>query len=338
VGRFGFRIGWTWGLIAALASPPAWAGGWAEGLFAESGHDFGAVPRGVKARHAFVVTNRLAEAVTIVDVRASCGCTSGRASAATVAPGQSAVIEAEMDTRNFVGKKATTLTVTLLSASGRQAEVRLGVNALILSDIVLNPGTIDFGTVPRGQPAQRVLTIDRADAPRWEITRMLSACKAIDASMDEITRTAGLVSYRLTVTLKPDAPAGLIRDEIRVLTNDPESPSFSIPVTAAIQGDLIAAPSALALGRVTSAAGAQGRFLIRSRSSTPFMITTIEGQGDGLRAALDDPGPKATHLLTIAYHPDEGTTRGDLRRTLRVVTDLPGEPPLELPVTLHVDP
>jgi hypothetical protein len=43
-------------------------------------------------------------------------------------------------------------------------------------------------------------------------------------------------------------------------------------------------------------------------------------------------------MLTIAYKPDEGTTRGDLRRVFRVSTDLPGEPPLDLTATLHVAP
>ena len=56
-----------------------------------------------------------------------------------------------MDTRNFVGPKSTILYVTLITASGREAEVGLGVTSHILSDIVLNPGAIDFGTVMRGQ-------------------------------------------------------------------------------------------------------------------------------------------------------------------------------------------
>ena len=80
-------------------------------LFRETGHDFGPVPRGAKLRHPFVLTNRLAEPITILDIRASCGCTTGRAGASTVAPGQTAVVEAEMDTRNFVGPKATALFV-----------------------------------------------------------------------------------------------------------------------------------------------------------------------------------------------------------------------------------
>ena len=32
-------------------------------------------------------------------------------------------------------------------------------------------------------------------------------------------------------------------------------------------------------------------------------------------------------MVTVAYKPEEGTTRGDIRRVFRVQTDLPGEPP-----------
>src|SRR5579864_1528474 len=98
---------------------------WGNALFSEQGHDFGPIARGAIGRHSFVLTNRLDEAITIVDIHASCGCTGGKASATSVAPGQRAFVEAEMDTRNFVGRKETTLFVTIATASGREAEVRL---------------------------------------------------------------------------------------------------------------------------------------------------------------------------------------------------------------------
>src|SRR5438270_1058757 len=146
-----------------------WARGatWTDGLFPQDRHDFGAVPRGVKVKHEFVLVNRLAEPITIVNLRASCGCTTGRANASIVSPGQTAVIEAQMDTRNFVGPKSTVLYVALATPSGREAETGLGVSAQILSDIVLNPGSVDFGTVLRGQSPTRVLTIDRINAEGW---------------------------------------------------------------------------------------------------------------------------------------------------------------------------
>jgi hypothetical protein len=323
-------------LVIGAGAHDAQAGAWTDGLFPENRHDFGMVPRGVIVKHDFRLVNRLAEPITILNLRPSCGCTSGRASTAQVAPGQTATIEAEMDTRNYVGLKATVLYVSLLTASGRAAEVGLGVTSHILSDIVLNPGSIDFGAVARGRTQSQVLTIDRINGADWRVNRMVSASRAINAQLVETKRTGKSVSYSLEVSLKPDAPAGRLRDEIRILSNDPETPSIPILVTASIRGELTAAPSVLTLGQVHSSAGAQGRFVVRA--SRPFAIRSIEGIGDGFSVSRPNGKRQATHIIAVAYKPDEGTTRGDIRRVFRVYTDLPGEAPLDLMATLHVDP
>ena len=90
-------------IVLGLGTGTVQAAGWADSLFSERAHDFGPVPRGAKVKHDFVLTNRLAEPITILNLRPSCGCTSGKASTSTVNPGASAVIEARMDTRNFLG-------------------------------------------------------------------------------------------------------------------------------------------------------------------------------------------------------------------------------------------
>ena len=321
-------IGMGPGLVRAAA--------WTDALFPQNRHDFGPVPRGAKVKHDFLLVNRLAEPITILNLRPSCGCTSGRASASMVGPGQTAVIEAQMDTRNFVGLKSTVLYVALMTAGGREAEAGLGVSAQILSDIVLNPGSIDFGTVLRGQSPTQTLTIDRINGEGWRFERMVSASRALNAQLVETGRKSGAVSYSLTVSLKPDAPAGSLRDEIRLINNDPETPSIPILVTARIRGDLTAAPSILALGQLNSSAGVQGRFIIRG--SRPFTIQAIEGEGDGFSTTATKGARQAVHVVTVAYKPEDGTTRGDIRRVFRVHTDLPGEPPLDLTATLHVDP
>jgi Protein of unknown function (DUF1573) len=323
-------------LLVGMETGVSLAGSWTDSLFPENRYDFGMVPRGVKVKHDFLLVNRLAEPVSILNLRPSCGCTSGRASAAMVAPGETAVIEAEMETRNFVGMKSTVLYVTLVTATGREAEAHLGVTANILSDIVLNPGAIDFGTLVRGGAPTRSMTIDRINAPDWRFVRMVSASRALNAQLVETARSGGTVSYTLSVSLKPDAPAGLMRDEIRLLSNDSEAPSIPILVTAWIRGDLTAAPSVLALGQLHSSAGAQGRFIVRA--SRPFLIRAVDGAGDGFSVAAPEPKRQAIHVVAVAYRPEEGSSRGDIRHQFRVHTDLPGEPPLDLTATLHVDP
>ena len=322
--------------VATWNSAPAQAQNWPDSLFAEKSFDFGPVPRGGIVRHPFVLTNRLNVPVSIVNLRVSCGCTSGTSSASVVQPGQTAVVEAQMDTRNFVGRKSTTLFVSVV-AGNSQSEIGLGVSSLILSDVVLNPGSVDFGVVSRGQTPQQILTIDRVGRPDWRVIKMLSASKSLTASLAETKRNGSEVGYQLTIGLRPDAPAGFLRDEIRLMTNDPETASIPIRIDGQIRGDLTASPTLLTLTPMASSSPAtQGRFIVRS--SKPFAITRVDGQGDGFTLDAGDSTRKPVHVVVLSYDPKAGSTRGDLLKTFRIVTDLAGEPPVDVQATLHIEP
>ena len=334
------QAGWVIVALGGFSSQAAFAENqnWAERMFTESGHNFGPVPRGAVVRHNFKMTNLYNEPLTILDVRASCGCTSGRATATEVNPGQTIDIEAQMDTRNFTGQKATKLTVSFLTPSGKSAEVQLVVVSNILADIVLNPGTIDFGTVGKGQTPKIVMTIERVGAPDWKFEKMVASPKlmqTIQARIDQVERSSSRVVYQLTVSLKPGAPSGYLSDEIRILTNDPSSPNVPVMVTAQIQGAITATPAILNMGRATGNL-ASGRYVVRG--AKPFAIKSIEGAGDGFSISADSTQSKVMHILTIAYNRNEGRMLGDLRRSFRIVTDQADEAPVEVSATLRVDP
>ena len=237
-----------------------------------------------------------------------------------------------MDTRNFVGIKATTLTVTLVTAQGTQGEARLAVRSNILSDIVMNPGAANFGVLSKGQGGQQVISIERLGAPQWKITKMSASPRLgqfITASLQENGRSAEGVNYLLTLQIRPEAPAGSIREEVRLSTNDPETPVVPVLVTAEIRGGLTASPALLTLGQAKATGPAvQGRFLIRG--SRPFTITSIEGSGDGFTATAADSTSKAQHVVTVAFQAGQAPAQGNLKRTFKLVTDLPDEAPLEI--------
>jgi len=322
--------------VVSLAGSSAQAQNWPDTLFTEKSFDFGPVPRGGVVRHPFVLTNRLAVPISIVNLRVSCGCTSGTASASLVQPGQTAIIEAQMDTRNFMGPKSTTLFVAVV-AGNQQTEVGLGVSSLILTDVVLNPGSFDFGMVARGQTPAQVLSIERIGKPDWRITKLVSASKALTATLAETKRTGAEVGYQLTVALRPDAPAGVIRDEIRLMTNNSETASIPLLINGQVRGNLSASPSLVTIGSLAASSPAlQGKVIVRA--SKPFKVTRIDGQGDGFTLAAADATAKPLHVVTLTYNPKVGTSRGDLHKTFRIVTDLAGEPPLDVAATVHVDP
>ena len=271
-------------MIVLAIAEQAQAASWADALFSERGHDFGTVPRGVVVRHPFVLTNKLKETITILDIHASCGCTTGQANATTIEPGKTAVIEARMDTRNFVNRKATTLFVSVATASGNQAEVRLAVASTILSDIVLNPGAVDFGLAVKGKTPTATVTIDRLGSSTWKIERMISNSKVLDFKATKVVetyRSSDRVGYAIHVALRADAPTGAFRDEIRLITNDPETAAIPIIIGGQVLGELSVSPSVLSLGRVAKNGLAQGRFLVRG--AKPFAIAKVEGAGTASR-------------------------------------------------------
>ncbi len=81
--------------------------------FEESVHDFGTIyEKDGDAFHDFVFTNESDSAITIVNVRASCGCTTPSWTKTPVEPGQTGTISVKYSTRNRPGKFTKTITVT----------------------------------------------------------------------------------------------------------------------------------------------------------------------------------------------------------------------------------
>ena len=298
------------------------------------------VPRGVKVKHDFLLVNRLAEPITILNLRPSCGCTSGRANPSMVAPGQTAVIEAEMDTRNFVGLKSTILYVTLMTASGRGRRSPAGSHVAYLERHRDEPRLDRF----RNGHARPVADPGPDDRPDQR-SRMEVRAHGIGQSGDQCSaRRNGADRYVGELfadgQLEARAPAGLVRDEIRLISNDAETPSIPLMVTAWIRGDLTAAPSVLSLGQIHSAAGAQGRFVVRVVATVhdpcdrrgrrrlfdlaPRCEAPADARRDGRLQARrgDDPGRHPPHLPRPhrpARRTAAGLDRHVARRSVRFI-------------------
>jgi hypothetical protein len=325
-------------LFFTLSASSAQAQSWADRMFNELSHNWGPVARGATVRYPFYLTNTLNEPINIVGLRPSCGCTSGASDKSLVQPGERATVEAQMDTTNFVGHKATILFVTLMTSSGKQAEVRLAVSSDIQSDIVLNPGTVDFGYLVAGQEVTRTVRIDRVGMPEWRAVKMSSSVKGIDAKLTELARTSTGVSYELTVGLRKDAPEGVIRNDLFIHTNDPNNPAIPVLMTGQVVGALNVSPKSVNLGNLQakSESPVQGRFVISG--SQPFVVTGVEGADEALELVVAETQPKTLHVLTVQLKPSMFGATGEISRVLKVHTNLPGQPPAEVTVQGKIAP
>ena len=151
-------IGWI--VAVGLSSAQAQDNAWAIKMFEKTSHDFGVVARASDVKYRFKITNLYKPEVHIASVRTTCGCTAATPTTHTLASRGVAYIEVTMDTRKFTRQKDSNLIVTF--DQPLYGEVRLPISAYIRTDVVLDPGGVNFGAVERGQKAEKRITIPYA--------------------------------------------------------------------------------------------------------------------------------------------------------------------------------
>lgn len=289
---------------------------WVKGMFPESAHDFGIVPRGSDAVYDFKFTNKYEEDVHVASVRSSCGCTVPRIKKADLKTYEESAIICEFNTKSFIGTK--TAVVTVVFSKPFYGEMQLNVKGNIRSDIDTDPGMIDFGEVDRGASRSTQVKIAYAGRNNWEITDVRSANQNLGVTIEK-NNLPGKISYLMNVKLKETAPAGEFLDNIILVTNEPQYNLVTIPVRGTINPPLVL-PSRVDLGTIKL--GEQGKSFFLVRSKTPFEIKDIECDND--KFVFKKPtGKKDKHVIPFEFN--SGDKAGALRQNITVRTDLGDE-------------
>jgi hypothetical protein len=222
---------------------------WAEKMFEKTTHDFGVVARGADSSYRLKLKNLYNETVHIAEVRTTCGCSAGKPSQETLQSLEEAYVEITMDTRKFTRRKDSNVIVVFDQPSYQ--EVRIPITAYIRTDVVIDPGSAQFGSIDREQKNERTLKIAYAGREDWKIKEVQTGSKLVDAVVKEASRGGGRVNYDLTVTLSDKVPFGPFRHSITLLTDDENSPKVPLLVEAEVTPDIVVNPSIVALGTMT---------------------------------------------------------------------------------------
>ncbi|HEY3963298.1 MAG TPA: DUF1573 domain-containing protein [Planctomycetaceae bacterium] len=247
---------------------------WAERMFSELNHDFGAVARGADVKYRLKITNNIQQTVHIADVTTSCGCTAARPEKETLGRGESTNVEITMNTVKFEGHKSSS--VTVIFDRPAHAEVRIPIESYIRRDVVLTPGGAQFGSVAKGTSLNRTIGIAYAGRNDWKIRDVICRNPHVQAQVVETQRAAGIVKYDLRIALKDSAPLGPFRDQVILITNDPGSSSIPVLLDGLVEADYSVSPEVVSFG--TLAPGERKTVNVVVRGKRPFKIEKIESQ------------------------------------------------------------
>ena len=310
-------------IVAGLGSTEVWAQGWAVKMFDGTSFDFGMVARGSKVEHRFVLTNLYEEDVHIAAVRSSCGCTTPVVTERTLKTYETSEIVAQFNTRSFLGSKNATITVTF--DKPYYAEVQLHVNGYIRSDVVVHPAAVELGSVESGTTVERRLTIDYAGRDDWRIVEVRSPAPFLETQVIETKRGKGQVSYELLVRLNDDAPAGYIKDQLQLVTNDRKAGAVPIDVEGQIKSAISVSPSSLFMGVVQPGQKVTKQLVVRG--SKPFRILSVKCEDQCFEFITTDEA-KPLHLIPVTF--TAGVAPGKIVQQIRIETDLSGDAAPEL--------
>ena len=318
-------------LLLTLSASSVSAQQWATKMFETTEHDFGTVARGAKIEYRFKFTNSYKEDVHVASVRTSCNCTTPTVTKDLLKTWETGEIVAAFNTASFLGQRSATLTVTIDQPFF--AEVQLHIKGYIRSDIVVTPGEIDFGTVDVGQPAEQKLSITYAGRGDWKLMGVKVANPMLEVELTEKSRMAGQVSYELFARLKKEAPAGYVKEELILMTNDVKAPEFPICVEGLVASELSISPSPLALGNLEPGQKIEKKFVVKGKK--PFRITDIICADERFEFEITDAA-KPMHLVKVFF--TAPLEPGKVTSAIKILTDLNDNAASELTAHAQVIP
>ena len=301
-------LAFVFGWIGLVPTSTAWSQQltWAEKMFEKRSHDFGFVARGSETKYRFKITNLYKQKVHITDVRTTCGCSAGTPTKRSLESLESGYIEVTMDTLKFIRRKDTNLIITF--DAPLYAEVRIPIKAYIRTDVVLDPGAVNFGAIDQGTKSERRVGIAYAGRSDWHIKAVKTANEHIEAKVVETGRGGGLVNYDLLVTLRSSALPGVIRDRLILITDDINGPEVPILVEGRVEADISVTPAVVSLGMLNP--GQVKKFNIVLRGNKPFQILKIECDSedqafkDAFRVRLPKTSNKV-HVVPLSVTPPD---------------------------------
>lgn len=184
------------------------------------------------------IYNRGNATLNISDVQTSCVCTQGYLEKTTLRPGEQTTMRIEVDPYGVHGFESHKV-LSIASNDPVNAKLDIHVLAKIDPEFAIEPETVDFGTVEKGQPAEIELTMRQVGEQPIGLREIITP-NGIESEWSPVPvdqRTEpDKEEYRIRVRLGADAPIGRVPKAL-VIRNELKRPTvaaFRVPVNAVV--------------------------------------------------------------------------------------------------------
>ncbi|HYI11443.1 MAG TPA: DUF1573 domain-containing protein [Thermoanaerobaculia bacterium] len=302
--------------------------------------DFGTVAKGSKLEWAFEVRNTGTTDLEIISAKPTCGCTVADFDK-VIKPGKTGKLSANVDTTNFSGPIAKSVTLETNDANAPTAQVT--ITAIVKPFVDAYPagfvrynmlqGDVEKQTVLLYSEDETPLEIVKVESPQEWISVDVKKAEGADV-MPKIGRV-GQNQYKVDITVGgPDARVGPLAEKVKILTNSKNQPEYSISVSGVVRPTFRVEPTGVNFGEITPADTAATRtVMLRSNNlKTPenFVVTKAESGVAGVTAAVKPTANKGEYEVTLQIAKDAKV--GALDGSVLIQTNDKVKPTVTIPI------
>lgn len=254
--------------------------------------DLGDVKAGQVFTHQVKVTNTSSSAITVHELKASCGCVRPVLEPMTLAAGGTGLLKLDINTLSS-NPGPTTYGVKLRYPEANQLkEQQFIVTGRIIQEIVVTPTAITcYGEKPR---PQLITILDRRATPLRPI-KLERTSPYLNVEWVQPAVADPQPQYALQVSVRDDLPTGRHDHEVVIHTNDSTYPVLRVPITVVkkAKARFVASPYLVTL---TPSVAASRPVTIRDQHGLGVLIDRIEAS-PGLTVTVTSQAAASVGLL-----------------------------------------
>lgn len=303
--------------------------------------DFGVVAKGDKLDWAFLVKNTGNTDLQIISAKPGCGCTVADYDK-VIKAGETGKVTAHVDTTNFAGPIAKSVTVETNDPSTPTSQ--LTIHAVVKPYVEAYPaGFVRYNMLQGDTETQSVTFYSEEDDP-FEIAKVEVPGDWVKATVTKIDKDAekvanvgrpGQAQYRLDVTVGgPDAKIGPLADKIHVITNSKHQPDYYVSLSGVIRPTIRVEPLGINFGEITPTDNGATRIVMLKSNDlkTPdhFVVTKAETSTPLVGATIKPTPNKGEYEVTLQISKD--AKPGDIDGSVKIFTSDKINPIVTVPI------
>jgi hypothetical protein len=300
----------------------------------ETSFDFGSVPQGQSVTARFALENSGDEPLVLERMEFSMPGLTARVKQ-RLEPGETTTVEVNWDTAKLRREVEGSLTLYLNDPALPQLVLRLSGTVVPAIEFLPKPAFY-FSQFSGERQTQSITLKNNQDQP-FALESLSSSSGNFEYHYREIE--AGRL-FELAVSTRPDTPAGRYRDSLFIKTSDVKLARLHVEVNILVKPDVFIDPESVDFGSLSRAHIRANpgvldfirQTLVISRREGRMQFTSVAADLPFLIVDANPEGAAETIMLEVGIDPDRMET-GPFRGSIRIGTDDPEYPVLEIPVT-----